>query len=83
MYEMRNIVFFLRVSESILKGFAIWKTKSYKSFLVGLFCFIFHFERDSESRGGAERGGERERIPSRLHTVSEEPNAGLELTNKP
>ena len=39
----------------------------------------------SVSRGGAERGGERERererIPSRLHPVSAEPDAGLELTN--
>ena len=35
-------------------------------------------ERESMSRGGAER--ERERIPSRLHTVSTEPHAGLDLT---
>ena len=26
-------------------------------------------------------GAERERIPSRVHTVSAEPNAGLELAN--
>ena len=33
------------------------------------------------SRGGAERDGERERerTPSRLHTVRAEPDAGLEL----
>ena len=31
------------------------------------------------SGGGAEREGER--IPSRLHTVSAEPEAGLELMN--
>ena len=31
------------------------------------------------SRGEVERG--RERIPSRLHTVSAEPGTGLELTN--
>ena len=31
-------------------------------------------------RGGAERGGG-ERTPSRLHTVSTEPDAGLNLTN--
>ena len=35
--------------------------------------------RDRESRREAERG--RERIPSRLCTASEEPNAGLKLTN--
>ena len=29
----------------------------------------------------AEREGERERIPGKLHAVSTEPNAGLELTN--
>ena len=33
------------------------------------------------SREGAERQGERERIPSRFYTVSEEPDVGLELTN--
>ena len=38
-------------------------------------------DRESEraSRGGKERG--RERIPSRLHIVSTEFNAGLELRN--
>ena len=38
--------------------------------------FIYIFLR---GRGGAERG--RERIPSRLHTFSAEPDAGLKLTN--
>ena len=37
-------------------------------------------ERESESRGGAERG--RQRIPSRLHAISTEPNAGLNLKNR-
>ena len=32
------------------------------------------------SRGVAEREGERERIPGRLHTVSAEPHVGLKLT---
>ena len=32
------------------------------------------------SGGGAERG--RERIPSRLHAVSAEPDVGLKLTNR-
>ena len=37
-------------------------------------------EGESKSRGrGREREGER--IPSRPQAVSEEPNAGLELTN--
>ena len=33
------------------------------------------------SRGGGERERERERIPSRLHAVSAEPDAGFEPTN--
>ena len=36
-------------------------------------------ERECEQGKGRERG--RERIPSRLHTVSVEPNMGLEPTN--
>ena len=36
-------------------------------------------ERDRESREGAERG--RERVPSRLHAVTPEPDAGLEPAN--
>ena len=35
----------------------------------------------SMSRGRAERQGERQRILSRLHIVSTEPDVGLELTN--
>ena len=37
-------------------------------------------ERESEQGRGRQRG--RERIPSRLHTVSPEPHVGLELTNR-
>ena len=36
--------------------------------------------RARTSKGGAEREGE-ERIPSRLHAVSTEPDSGLSLTN--
>ena len=32
-------------------------------------------------REEAERERDRERIPSRLHAASKEPNTGLELTN--
>ena len=35
----------------------------------------------STNAGGEERERERERIPSRLSTVSTEPNLGLELLN--
>ena len=38
-------------------------------------------ERERASQEGAERERERE-IPSRLHTVSKEPDAGLELTTR-
>ena len=37
-------------------------------------------ERLEAGDGQRERG--RERIPSRLHTVSVEPDVGLELTNR-
>ena len=37
-------------------------------------------ERENIKRGGAERRG-RQRIPSRLHAVSTEPNVGLDPTN--
>ena len=50
----------------------------YYFFLIFKNLFIY-FERDRVSGGGAERG--RERIPGRLHTVSAEPNVGLELRN--
>ena len=36
-------------------------------------------ERAQAGEGQRERG--REKIPSRLHAVSREPNAGLDLTN--
>ena len=44
-----------------------------------MFLFIY-FERERVRRGGAEREGER--IPSRLHTVSAKPDAGLKLENR-
>ena len=50
-----------------------------------IFFMLVYFERERErehtSRGGAERETERERIPSRLHAVSTEPDTGLSLTN--
>ena len=41
----------------------------------------FERKRERESRGRAERDRERERIPSRVHAVSVEPDAGLKPTN--
>ena len=57
-------------------------------YCLSMGCFVvvvvvlslhIHFER--ESREGAERERGRARIPSRLHTVSAEPDLGLELKN--
>ena len=42
---------------------------------VCMYVFIY-FERDRERERGGER---RERIPSTSHTVSVEPDAGLEI----
>ena len=57
--------------------------------LISAFLSLrMYFERESEtaftrtSGGGAEREGERERIPSRLTTVSAESHSGLEPTNR-
>ena len=45
--------------------------------------FIFTFERQSMSRGGAEREGDTEsEAGSELRAVSAEPDAGLELTSR-
>lgn len=44
--------------------------------------FIFIFERQSVSRGGAERQGDREfEASSNLWAVSTEPDVGLKLIN--
>ena len=45
----------------------------------GLKCVFIYFESGRDSRGGTER--EADRIPSRPHVVSAEPDAGLDLTN--
>ena len=46
-------------------------------------CIYFcRRDRQSVSRGGADREGDTELEPvSRLHAVSTEPNVGLKLTN--
>ena len=49
--------------------------------LNSFYLFYFEREREREAGGGAERGG-RERIPSKLHAVSTEPDAGLVSTNR-
>ena len=42
------------------------------------FFFVLQFERESMSRGKVSG---RERIPSRLHTITAQPHSGLEPTN--
>ena len=56
------------------------KYKKPKNFLKFI-CLFIYFEREKERGRGRERERERERMPSRLHAVSTEPSAGLELTN--
>ena len=52
-------------------------------FFKCLFIFEREKERQSMSRGGAEKEGDTEsKAGSRLRAVSTEPNAGLELTNR-
>ena len=47
-----------------------------------MFLFIFETERQSMSRGGAEKEGDTEsEAGSRLRAVSTEPDMGLELTS--
>ena len=48
-----------------------------RTFFLSLFMY-FVIERERVGKGQRERG--RERIPSRLHTDSTEPDTGLELT---
>ena len=71
----------LRVSSIIFwkKKFIFW-TRSFNVlylFIIYLYLFIL---RESTSGGGAEK--DRERIPSKLHFVSTEPDAGLKPTNR-
>ena len=49
--------------------------------LLLLFLKFIYVEREREQGRSRERGIERERIPSRLHTVSTEPDAGLKPMN--
>ena len=51
--------------------------------IIIIFKFIY-FEREREQvlMGGTERERKRDRIPSRLHTVSTDLELGLELMNQ-
>ena len=50
-------------------------------FVFVCLLFIFEKERESEKEQGRNRQRGRGRIPSRLHAVSAETDAGLRLTN--
>ena len=52
-----------------------------KVIFLSLFIFERKRKRERESKQRRDREKGRESIPSRLHTVSTEPSAGLELTN--
>ena len=52
-----------------------------RSFFLGNFFNVYLFLRESESKHGRGRERGRERIPSRLCTVSSEPDVGLKLIN--
>ena len=54
-----------------------------QAYIKKKFKFIY-FERQSVKAhmGEEQRESDRERIPSRLHNVSREPNVGLELMNQ-
>ena len=51
-------------------------------FLINLFYFERERERERERTRAQVGEGQRERIPSRLHIVSAEPDAGLELMDR-
>ena len=56
-----------------------WSTISILKKNVYLFLIETERERERERERGRERG--RQRIRARLHTESEEPDVGLDLTN--
>ena len=51
-------------------------------FFFFLFWSLFIWETERERVGERQRERGRERIPSRLHTVTVEPDVGLKLTNR-
>ena len=54
-----------------------------KKFFLNVYSFLKDGERQSTSRGGAEREGDTEsEASSRLQAASTEPGMGLKLTNR-
>ena len=70
----------------VREGFQVEHLLELSLLLLFLKCLFIYFKEERESAckhklgRGRERG--RERIPSRLHTVSAEPDAGLHLMNQ-
>ena len=68
------------LQQVLAASFSVPRERSTFYFLK--YLFIFETERQSVSRGGAEREGDTEsEVGSRLRAVSTEPDAGLEITN--
>ena len=77
-----TLIFKLHTSLTVIKNNTYLIFYLRKKFL----SLFIYFERATESEWGRGKGGGggkrgRERIPSRLHSVSTEPDMGLELTN--
>ena len=84
---MNNIVNVLNATELYILKVLISSYVNFTSFLKNVYLFILT-ERESNmhklGRGRErerQRDRETERIPSRLHAISTEPNVGLERTN--
>ena len=59
----------------------MWNSNKKKPYFFLVFIYLFLRDRERERTHIGRRGAERERIPSRLCTVSTEPETGLKLTN--
>ena len=70
----------LIIQASVKKSFRLFFKPLFIFIMIWIFLHLFlYFEKERERARAGE--GQRERISSRLHTVSLEPDAGLELTN--
>ena len=66
----------------IIAYFSYYSFVHYFFLIVTFFTFIYLFRGREEQRGGErERERKRERIPSGLHSVSAEPDKGLDPMN--
>ena len=70
-----------RVKVNAIRIGAKWHNQGHSFRTFFFLSLLIYFERKSENKRGRGREKGKERIPSRLHAVSIEPKAGLELTN--